>query len=274
MTRSSFSALVLTVSTIMMAATGCAGNPERSGGGPAAAPAGAGEEVLAGVSKLTSVQAGPVLFVIAGIHGDETSGVTAARQLAAGPAPARGTIIILPAAAPEALASGERWAPHWSDLNRAFPVPGSDSSVRGDLTDPAYRRADAILGRIAAERPALVLDLHESDRYWTEGGGPALVIPRSSKSTELALALLELPGMEDFAFTGPPPAGSLAAAVDYLLGIPALIVEVPDSLPPEERERLHGVVMNAALCMLGMLGMPCMLGMPSMPSILVPTETP
>ena len=255
-----FPALVLAISTIIMAANGCAVTSARPGGALAGAPAGSqagvGDEVPYSVTKLTGGQAGPVLFVIAGIHGDETSGVAAARRLAAGPAPASGTIIVLPAASPEALAAAARWAPPWSDLNRAFPVPGSDRNIRGNLTDPTWQRADTILALIAAERPALVLDLHESDRYWTEGDGPVLVVPASPRSAELALALLELSGMEGFSFTGPPPAGSLAAATDAVLGIPALIVEVPDSLPPEERVRLHGIVINAALRLLGMLSLP------------------
>lgn len=237
-------AFVLTISTIMMVANGCAGHALR--------PAGA----LAGVTRLTGVRPGPVLFVIAGIHGDEASGPAAARRLAAGRAPEAGTLIVLPAAAPEALSAGERWFPHWSDLNRAFPVPGSDSKTRDNLTDPTYRRADSILAFIAAEHPALVLDLHESDRYWTEGEGPVLVVPASVLATELALAVLELPGMEGFSFTGPPPAGSLAAASDAVLGIPAFIVEVPDTLPPEDRVRLHSLAIHAALRLLGMSGAP------------------
>lgn len=254
MIQRSCAALIIGISTIMMAASGCAGTTARPLAG-----------LPDGITRLESTHAGPVLIVIAGIHGDETSGVAAARHLAAGPAPARGTIIVLPTASPEALAVFERWAPHWSDLNRAFPVPGSDCSVRGNLTDPAYRRADAILAFIAADRPVLVLDLHESDRYWTEGNGPVLVVPASPGSAEFALALLEMPGMEGFSFTGPPPVGSLAAATDAVLGIPALIVEVPDSLPPDERVRLYGVVINAALRMLGL---------PNLPNMPAPAKTP
>jgi len=267
MIRRSYSALVIVLAFVTMTVPGCAGNTARPGsvaatdriaaadGGEAGSDAGSGIPAD-GVTRLTSARPGPVLFVIAGLHGDEASGPAAARLLAAGPVPARGSIIVLPVASPEALAAAARWAPPWSDLNRAFPVVGSGSGVRGDLTDPTYQRADALLDLISAERPALVLDLHESDRYWTEGAGPVLVVPASAHSTELALALLEAPGMEGFSFTGPPPAGSLTAAVDGILGIPAFIVEMPDSLPPEERVRLHGVVIDSALHLLGMLSQP------------------
>jgi hypothetical protein len=102
-----------------------------------------------------------------------------------------------------------------------------------------------------------VLDLHESDQYWTEGDGPALVVPvsagsaSSTGSAELALALLEAQGMEGFSFTGPPPVGSLVAAVDGLLGIPALLVEAPDAMMVYERIAVQLAVVRAAMRVLG-----------------------
>ncbi|TFG84147.1 MAG: hypothetical protein E4H20_03980 [Spirochaetales bacterium] len=224
---------------------GCAGSAPHLG----VVPYGSG---FPGVTRLYGAEPGPVLLVIAGLHGDETSGPAAARLLAAGPAPVRGTIVILPEAAPEAMNAGLRWASGWSDLNRAFPVAGDDTSVRANLSDPAFARADAILGLLATERPYLVLDLHESDRYWTEGDGPSLVVPASMRASELALALLEAPCMEGFSFTGPPPAGSLAAAADALLDVPVFIVEVPDTFEPAERVRLYMKTIAAALRLLGM----------------------
>jgi predicted deacylase len=227
------------------------------------------------VTILAGPESGPVLMVIAGVHGDEVSGTMAARQLAAGSPPARGRLVFLSVAFPEALAAGQRWLPGWSDLNRAFPGTagfGGQGSARSAyaVSDPTYQRADEILALIASVRPDLVLDLHESDQYWTEGDGPALVVPASTTSTgsvnsvspeslaspessvELALALLESPGMEGFSFTGPPPVGSLVAAVDGLLGIPALLVEAPDALVVDERIAVQLAVVRAAMRVLGM----------------------
>lgn len=233
---------------------------------------------------LTGAQPGLVLMVVAGIHGDEVSGPMTASQLAAGPPPARGTLVILPGASPEALAAGQRWLPGWSDLNRAFlqdgewgtpgmagePGTAEATGVRRSarsayaVSDPTYLRSEEILALIVSIRPDLLLDLHESDQYWTEGDGPALVVPASTTlttlttsagsagSAELALELLELPGLEDFSFTGPPPEGSLVAAVDGLLGIPALLVEAPDALAVDGRIAVHLAVVHAAMRMLGM----------------------
>jgi hypothetical protein len=236
---------------------------------------------------LPGAQPGPVLMVVAGMHGDEVSGPLAARQLAAGAPPARGTLVILPVASPEALAAGQRWLPGWSDLNRAFPLDGEwgTSGLAGETgiaeaggvarsarsayaaSDPTYQRADGILALVACIKPDLVLDLHESDQYWTEGDGPALVVPSSTilttaagsvgsagsaGSAERALELLEMPGMDGFAFTGPAPVGSLVAATDGLLGIPALLVEAPDAMVVNERITVYCAVVDAAMGILGM----------------------
>ena len=244
----------------------------------------------ADLTILAGKEPGPVLLVVAGVHGDEVSGPIAARQLASGPLPARGSLVILPCASPEALAADQRWLPGWSDLNRAFPDAGSGGTsgiqaLRGAgktvgtagsaaaertkesnqpiespyaASDPTYLRADEILALIVSIKPDLVLDLHESDQYWTEGDSPALVVPasedstKSTRSAELALALLESPGMEGFAFTGPPPAGSLVAAVDGLLGIPALLVETPDALAVDDRIVVQLAVVHMAIRILGM----------------------
>ncbi|MFH2113084.1 MAG: succinylglutamate desuccinylase/aspartoacylase family protein [Spirochaetota bacterium] len=235
----------------------------------------------ADLSVLVGSEPGPVLMVVAGVHGDEVSGPLAARQLAAGSPPAKGILVILPVASPEALAAGQRWLPGWSDLNRAFPEAGESgappaakvSGIAGATnpagaasstgstqpagsayaaSDPAYQRADEILTLIASIQPDLLLDLHESDQYWTEGDDPALVMPASARSAELALALLESPGLEGFSFTGPAPAGSLVAAMDGLLGISALLVEAPDALAVAARIAVHRAVVYAAMQVMGM----------------------
>jgi predicted deacylase len=188
--------------------------------------------------------------VIAGIHGDEPSGVRAARALAArGPA-LRGRLLVLPEANPEALAAESREAPGAGDLNRAFPGRRLGGLAGGR---DAERRAFALFRLVRTARPDLVLDLHESDGTWAEGLGPFLVVPALPRAAELALAMLELPGMEEFSYTGGPPGGSLAAETVRLLGIPALIVEIPDSVPPSRRAELHRAAVEAAMAVLGMM---------------------
>ena len=197
--------------------------------------------------RLDGRDSGPTLLVVAGIHGDEGSGPEAAEILAAGNPPARGRLVIVPAANPEALAAGQRWAPGWSDLNRAFSMDG-----RRDAQDRTAVRASALFAFIEAEHPDLLLDLHESDPSWNEGDGPALVVPPSTSSSEFALALLESPALSAFSFTGPPPAGSLVATIDWRLGIPSLLVEVPDALDRAARVAVFLALVDTAMDILGM----------------------
>lgn len=195
--------------------------------------------------RLESGIIGPTLLVVAGIHGDEPSGPEAVRALAArGPA-LRGRLLLLLDANPEAIAAESRAAPGAGDLNRAFPGR--------PFGDPAQRRAHVLFRLLRSARPDLVLDLHESDGTWAEGPGPFLVVSTLPRAAELALAMLELPGMAAFSFTGGPPAGSLAAESAGRLGIPALIVEIPDSVPPARRAELHRAAAEAAMAVLGMM---------------------
>lgn len=195
--------------------------------------------------RLESGVVGPTLLVVAGIHGDEPSGVLAARALAdRGPA-LRGRLLVLPEADPAALAAETRTAPGAGDLNRAFPGRR--------LGAPAERLASELFRLIRNARPDLVLDLHESDGTWAEGPGPFLVVPALPRAAELALAMLDRPGMEEFSYTGGPPAGSLAAETSRLLDVPALIVEIPDTVPAARRMELHRAAVEAAMAVLGML---------------------
>lgn len=206
------------------------------------------------VLRLGGKLPGAKLLIVAGIHGNERSAPDAIRLFMAGQPPNQGTIVAVPEACPEALAVGERRAPGWSDLNRAFPDSVGRGYTRRAATnhpplvafDPAIVRAQALMDFIAAERPGLVLDLHESNILWTEGYGPSLVMPRNAAGAETVLRLLELPELAGFSFTGPPPRGSLAAAVNDILGIRSLIVEVPGSLCREARLAAYLRVIKAA----------------------------
>lgn len=191
---------------------------------------------------LDSGRPGPRVLVVGGIHGDEPSGALAAAALAGGAAPARGRLTVLPQANPEALAAGQRSAPRPGarDLNRAFPGSGDGADAR--------RAAEVF----ALARDAdLVLDLHEEGGAWAEADLATLVVaPAASAFAMELLEQLERAGAP-FAFTGGAPAGSLVGELGRL-GRRALVVEVPARLPRAERVRLHLLVAERALGLLGM----------------------
>ncbi len=106
---------------------------------------------------------GPTAIIQAGIHGDEIAGVHALEELLEeGLAPKCGRLVIIPVMNPPAYRARARLAPGGLDLNRSFP---------GDAAAPERekRLAHAFLELVIAERPALLVTLHESwKRYHPE----------------------------------------------------------------------------------------------------------
>jgi predicted deacylase len=180
------------------------------------------------------------VLVVGGIHGNEPSGARAAAVLAKGAVPLQGSLTVLAAANPEALAAGERSAPRpgSQDLNRTFPGTGEG---------PEAQRAAAIFA--LAREADLVLDLHEEGSAWGEADLPTLVV--SPAAAAFAMDLLDTLAARGihFAFTGGAPAGSLVGELGAL-GRQALVVEVPARLPREERVRLHVLVVEEVLHLL------------------------
>ncbi|MFW6229344.1 MAG: succinylglutamate desuccinylase/aspartoacylase family protein [Alkalispirochaeta sp.] len=210
----------------------------------------------------------PTVVIVSGIHGNERSGPVAARRILEEVDLLRGQLFVVPVANPGAYATGTRRSPDGGDLNRRFPEgdalgneAGTDAAPEawagesagvpdGDI--PTDRLARSLLARIVAWQPDVVIDFHESDRYWKETPGAAVVLPPSGVGSEVVLDLLEQPELGDFGFTGSPPAGSLVHALDRR-GIPAYIVEVPRRYPVEIRVETYRRITVAVLHFLGMV---------------------
>lgn len=98
---------------------------------------------------------GPVMFVSAGIHGDEVIGIEIIRRLLKAPGlrRLRGTLIAVPIVNAFGFISRSRYLPDRRDLNRSFP--GSEG---GSL---AARLANLFLTEIVA-RSSLGIDLHSA----------------------------------------------------------------------------------------------------------------
>ncbi len=172
--------------------------------------------------------------MVAGLHGDEPSGIEAAKQLAKGPRPRKGVLWIVPEGNPEAIAAGRR-AGATGDLNRTFP----DQNAQASAIHARALEAD------------LVLDLHEAGSAWQEADVPTLVV--SPAAAPFALDLLERLNRRKptFSFTGGAPAGSLVGELGAV-NRQALVVEVPARLSLRQRRTLHRRVVETALSLLGM----------------------
>jgi len=182
------------------------------------------------VRVLRGKEAGPTLYIVAGVHGDETAGWMAGNLLKQATLKA-GTLYIISPANTYGAGQNQRKTKSGRDLNRNFP---GDS----DGWD-AERIAASIYADIRNKQPELVLDLHEAiakeDDYAALGAnydalGNSLICQSLDGIGELVLdALLssEAGTLCSGALTlyGSPPTGSLNRTVTEELGIPVITVE-------------------------------------------------
>ena len=107
-------------------------------------------------SKLKSGKEGPVVWIVAGIHGDEVGGIVIAQEIfkkLRREGILKGEIHIIPLMNPIGFESGARgMVVSEEDLNRVFP-----GNKNGTF---AERLADTIFSQITKTKPTLVLDLH------------------------------------------------------------------------------------------------------------------
>lgn len=165
---------------------------------------------------------GAVIFVIGGVHGDETAGWTAANLLKE-VCPRAGTVFILSPANTYGAENDQRTTKSMRDLNRNFP--GSPEGW------DAEQIAASIYDEIERCRPDLVLDLHETK-------GPQASAPERDDLRNTVIVsdvapigdLIWALTVEDAAgvpleLLGSPPAGSVNCEVSAGLGIPVITLE-------------------------------------------------
>jgi predicted deacylase len=207
------------------------------------------------VTVVRGARPGPVLALVAGIHGSEYAPILALQALRPmlDPAAVAGTVVVVHVANVPAFQGRTIYVGPLDrkNLNRSFP-----GKAEGTLTE---RIAHAITAEVLAKAD-YVLDIHSGDAneslrpsytgYYAEAGGPEVI----EKSRELAVAF----GLEYIVkFRGDLPrdraiwCGSAAVA----LGIPAIDVESGE-LGRTESARIEPIVQGALRVMkhLKMLG--------------------
>lgn len=177
---------------------------------------------------------GPTVFVVAGIHGDETAGYSAGNLLKEVPI-AAGRLFVISPANMAGAANNSRYVADGLDLNRSFPGR-ADGNV-------AERVADAIYRQVKDAKPDLLLDLHEARMTMSDKSdylGSSLIYSDLSGMEELFFDLLlatqagELCS-EPFVYYAPGPAGSINRTATERLDIPAITVETFRGYPLERR---------------------------------------
>lgn len=131
--------------------------------------------------ELASGKPGPVVTVLAGVHGDEHEPILAAAELAGSPpAIVRGTLRLIPVVNESAWRAGSRRAPEdGADLARCFP---------GSPTGSFSERLAATAWELALEDADVLLDLHSAGTHYAM---PLLVgyLERDDDGAALAAAL-------------------------------------------------------------------------------------
>ena len=201
-----------------------------------------GTDVENTVQVLQGSQDGPVIYIVAGVHGDEQAGWRAGNLLKETTLQS-GTLYIVSPANPYGAQQDQRRTKEEWDLNRSFP----GDPEGGD----AHRIAHAIFTDIQDKQPVLVLDLHEArpkeDDYEKLGSnydalGNSLICQSLDGIGELVLdAMLTSETGElcssPLTLYGSPPSGSVNQTVTQQLGIPTITVETLRSEPLAQRVR-------------------------------------
>lgn len=197
------------------------------------------------VHVISAEAPGKTVFVIGGIHGDETAGFIAAEQLLETTIKS-GTLYILPYANLPGIESGSRRCYDDEDLNRAFPGDSYGSKTE--------QTANAIFGLIESIKPDIVLDLHEAiiQREDRDFLGNSFIYTSLDGIGDLFFELLAATEdgticSEPFNFFSPGVPGSLNNCVSSILYIPVITVETYRKNDLETRIRNQTQAVNFVL---------------------------
>lgn len=183
---------------------------------------GTGEELT--VTVVQGAAAGPAIYIVGGLHGDEQAGWLAG-ELLCGMGIEAGTVYILAPANTYGAEHNQRKTAEGWDLNRAFP------GEEGSGID-ARRIANAIYEDIQDKQPCLVLDLHEANPHEGERdslGNSVICLDLEGIDGLILDILLATEAGElcnqPFTIFNSPPVGSINRLCREGLGIPAITVE-------------------------------------------------
>lgn len=204
-------------------------------------------------------EAGPIVMVVGGVHGDEEAGARAAEHIRQWRI-TRGRLIVLPRANEPGLKANTRLMPGLprdrGNLNRNFPW-GEGESAKCTLSS-------AIWELVRSQRPDWLVDLHEGSDFTQVNGksvGSSVIAAKLPEVTEQARRMLDAVNetIEDpnrkFVLKGPAVNGSLVRAAAERLKIKSMILETTYKDPAiSRRTRQHRIMVHRLLTDLGMLG--------------------
>lgn len=187
------------------------------------------------VVHISGEEEGSVIYIIAGVHGDEEAAWRTGELLEKISIRAGDLYVVAPANPWGAAAEPKtRYVYEKQDLNRSFP--GNPEGTE------AERVADSLFQDVKRVAPDFVLDLHEA-RVVSEGRdflGSSLIFTELGDKMDLLLdMILETQAgtlcSESFDYLGPGPAGSVNHSISTELSTPTITVETFRGYPMERR---------------------------------------
>jgi len=165
---------------------------------------------------------GPVrVYVIGGVHGDETEGRSAIDLLARTPSPGA-TLRILRDLNPDGTAARRRVNARGLDLNRNWPASNFDSAASGGAQPLSEPETRLLAADLRAFRPDVVVVLHSATNGpFVNYDGPAAALAASFANA----AGSQWPGWYVRPDMGYATNGSLGSYVGVDQGIPILTIE-------------------------------------------------
>lgn len=187
--------------------------------------------------EIASSKRGPLLWLTAGVHGDEVTGIEVIHRLfeELPKMDWAGRIKAIPGVNPTAFAMNQRVVPHGAeDMNRMFPGDPNGS--------PAARTAHAVFSAIAADSPIAHIDLHTDSVLSV----PYVILDRALNApARRALATAErlaLAGGQEILFDWPLPEyrklhldRSLSGAVLNRAHVPSFTMELGPTRVAQDR---------------------------------------
>lgn len=176
----------------------------------------------------------PTLMILAGMHGNERSGIEFLRNF-----PnidiKKGSVVIIPEGNRKAIELEKRTAPDKIDLNRSF-YEGND-----------YFETKRILEIIEKEKPSLILDLHESKNP-NNGTDAVYYLGNSAIYTDSTFDMISSLLLEsDLSLIGSAPKGSLNKYASEVLNIPTITIETAKTESVNQRKERYLKFINSSL---------------------------
>lgn len=167
-------------------------------------------------------------LVVAGVHGDEPSGVAVVQSLAErlSASPEEGPdglrLALMPLANPDGLAAGTRVNASGVDLNRNFPTSDfgtgeSSGQYYGGESAASEPETRAIIDVIETHRPEIIISLH----------APLACVNYNGPSMEVAQQLSQLTGLPAVDDVGYPCPGSMGTYYGKERQTPLITLELP-----------------------------------------------